>query len=179
MLRSPTLICVTALLLALVLCPAAAAENESVFFHINEGCDYVEARQYTKGIASFDRAIELEPGFSLSWYNRGVAFQEMRRYDEALESYNQAVALDPYNPDTLFNRGIVLQTLGRYEEALEAFEMALAIDPNDEVVRWHRDTLRQQQALQEMVFRWGMIGGGVVVGYMGYRVWKRRSNRGS
>jgi tetratricopeptide (TPR) repeat protein len=240
--RPLIIIFATAFILAIILCPTAAADNKTVMEYFREGCDYYESKQYTDAIASFDSAIKLEPGFSPSWYNRGVAYLEQRKYRNALESFDRAIEIDPYYTSALINRGIILRNLGehdaaldsyrraleisphsaeiwnnmgvvysdlgrvddeffayekalsidpmyaaawdnkgmalasqgRYDEALEAFKKALAIDPDDEVVRYRRDALKQRQDVLAMVFRLGVIGSVVVVGYVGYRVWKRR-----
>lgn len=54
----------------------------------------------------------------------------------------------------------------RYDEAIEVFDRALAIDPDDEVVHYHRNAVIQRRDLQEMVFRWVVIGTVVFVGYV-------------
>ncbi len=128
--RSPILICATALLLALILCPAAAAENKSPMDHFQEGCNYYELRQYTKALASFDQAVELEPEFLMAWYNRGVILQERGKYQDALDSYDRAFAISPHFLDLVINRGIVQSELDRHVEAVESFQWALRMSPH-------------------------------------------------
>jgi hypothetical protein len=81
-------------------------------------------------LASFDRAIALNPNYAEAHNNRGHQLRALGRLDEALASYDRAVAQKPEYAGALNNRGIVLGSLGRFDEALASYDRAIALDPD-------------------------------------------------
>jgi len=85
-------------------------------------------RRPMDALASYGRALAVDPNDSRAHYNRGTALHGLRRFDEALTSYHRALALKPDFVAALVNRGVALRELGRLDEALESYRRALAID---------------------------------------------------
>ncbi len=81
-------------------------------------------------LASYERAVEINPDFHDAWFLRGILLGNLERYEEALASFERAVAIKPDFHDAWFLRGILLGNLERYEEALASFERAVAIKPD-------------------------------------------------
>ena len=46
-------------------------------------------------VASYDRAIAINPGYADVWVLRGLALGELGRYKEAIASYDRAIAINP------------------------------------------------------------------------------------
>ena len=47
-------------------------------------------------LASYDRALAIEPGFAVAWFNRGMALRDgPNRREDAIASYEQALAIKP------------------------------------------------------------------------------------
>ena len=46
-------------------------------------------------MANFDRAIALQPDFTMAHNNRGIALFDLNRPEDALASYDKAIALKP------------------------------------------------------------------------------------
>jgi predicted O-linked N-acetylglucosamine transferase (SPINDLY family) len=92
----------------------------------------LESRQgrYAEALASYDRALAVQPDHSEVLNNRGNALQELKRFDEALASYEKALLIKPDYADAPNNHGKVLGTLHRYQDALASYEKALAITPH-------------------------------------------------
>ncbi len=63
----------------------------------------------------FDRTIQVNPQFPLTWFNRGVVLQQLQRSEEALTSYRQAVALDPAFEQARRQGDALANTLGTME----------------------------------------------------------------
>ncbi len=97
--------------------PALAAEfigkaieinpNPDAFY--NRGIVLQELKQLDDALASFDKAIALEPNFADALNNRGTVLQELKRLDDALTSFDKAIVLEPNYADVFYNRGTVLQ----------------------------------------------------------------------
>jgi predicted O-linked N-acetylglucosamine transferase (SPINDLY family) len=88
-------------------------------------------RRPAEALASYERALALEPSYAAAHNNRGVLLQESGRPLEALASYDRALAIEPGDPEFHRNRGSVLEALGRFEDALKSYERSLALRPQD------------------------------------------------
>jgi len=85
--------------------------------------------QPARALASFEQAVQLNPGFADAHYNRAAALQALGRFDEALAGYDRAIQLRPANANAFNNRGVVLRRLGREQEALACVERAIQLAP--------------------------------------------------
>ncbi len=81
-------------------------------------------------LASYDRVLNLRPGYVLGHINRANILDELGRYDEALASYERAIYLRPNIARVHLNRGNVLQELKRYEEAVTSYDRAIHLRPD-------------------------------------------------
>jgi Tfp pilus assembly protein PilF len=81
-------------------------------------------------VASYDRALALQPRAATIWNNRGVALEHMSRLNEALAAFDTALTADGNSTEALNNRGRVLAALGRQGEADASFARALTLTPD-------------------------------------------------
>ena len=95
-------------------------------------------RRAAEAVASYDKAIALEPDAADTYYNRGSALLELRRFEEAVASYDQAIALKPDHTQAHCNRGNALLALGRAEEAVASYDRAIALRPDDVTSHYNR-----------------------------------------
>ncbi len=86
--------------------------------------------RHDEGLASYDKAIALEPGRAELYNNRGVTLQEMGRYDHALADYDKAVELKPDYANAHNNRGVTLSNLRRYDAAVASCDTAIRLRPD-------------------------------------------------
>jgi tetratricopeptide (TPR) repeat protein len=94
--------------------------------YYNEGQNSVKQRNYTEALASYDKAIAINPNYADAWNKRGLALSYLNRKTEAIESLDKALSLDPNDADAWSNRGLAQ---GK-EEGLSNIDRALGIDPN-------------------------------------------------
>lgn len=107
----------------------ATAMPENPMAHNNYGNVLRDLRRFQDARASYDRAIELEPGYAEAYNNRGAALAALKLHDAALDSYSSAGRLRADYAEAHYNRGITLYQLGRVNEALESYTRAVAIQP--------------------------------------------------
>jgi tetratricopeptide (TPR) repeat protein len=88
-------------------------------------------RRQEEELASYDRALAIDPEDSTAWYNKGRTLSQLGRHEEALDAHDRALAIDPFDSATWFQKGLTLYELGRHEEALGPYDCALDIDPDD------------------------------------------------
>ena len=89
-----------------------------------------QQRRFDEALASYDRALALQPDHAEALCNRGNALRQLKRFDEALESYDRALAARPDDANALNNRGNMLHELKRFDEALASYDRALALQPD-------------------------------------------------
>ena len=83
-----------------------------------------------EALASFDKALSLEPDDAGVYSNRGAVLKGLKRLDEALDSYDKALSLQPGSAVAHYNRGIALLDLRRPDEALASYDQALTLKPD-------------------------------------------------
>ncbi len=98
--------------------------------HLGRGWVFQHQCHFEKALASFERALELDPRRASSHYSRGAALSKLGRQEQALAAFEIALALDPRLAKALGGRGHSLWALGRYKEALAALDRALELELN-------------------------------------------------
>jgi protein O-GlcNAc transferase len=86
--------------------------------------------RHGEAIASYDRALEIQPDDAETLYNRGNSLLQLARNEEAVASYDQALTIRPDYVNALYNRGNALSELGRHAEAIASYDRVVAIEPS-------------------------------------------------
>ena len=124
-------------LLVLLICPTLAAYDDRAVQYNSEGVDFAKLGQYPEALASFDKAIAIDPSYTDVYFNRGLALDNLGRYSEAVVAYDKALALNPDNAEVVWNnRGVVQEELGLYAEAFTSYDKATTINP-EYVLAWY------------------------------------------
>jgi tetratricopeptide (TPR) repeat protein len=89
------------------------------------------AKESESAIASYDKALEIQPDYHQAWNNRGNALQNLGRNQEAIASYDKALEIQPDYHQAWNNRGNALGNLGRNQEAISSYDKALEIQPDN------------------------------------------------
>jgi len=63
---------------------------------------------YQAALADLNKTIELEPEFTLAYYNRAFIKYKLKDLNGAIEDYTTAIKLDPTFADAYYNRGLLL-----------------------------------------------------------------------
>jgi protein O-GlcNAc transferase len=84
-------------------------QNPSDFVALHSlGVLAVLAKDPSKALGYFDRALRLNPNFAPTWYNRAIVLQSLSRNAEALRSCDQALELDPGYGEAISRRGAIV-----------------------------------------------------------------------
>jgi len=94
----------------------------------NRGVAYVAAAGYDDAIASYTKAVAVDPEYAEAYYNRGNAFARERDYDDAIGDYGKALRLDPTLEYAYNNRGLAYLRQGNDDRAIADFNEALRLD---------------------------------------------------
>ncbi|MBD2435252.1 tetratricopeptide repeat protein [Nostoc sp. FACHB-110] len=95
-----------------------------------QGLQQAKAGDLVGAIASYDRAIELQPDAYDYWFNRGLTLFHLERFAEAVAAYDTAIDLKPDHYKAWYNRGGTLGELGLFAEAIASFNQAIEIHAN-------------------------------------------------
>ena len=105
---------------------------------LQEGIIQLEAGEFEKAIAYFDRVIELDSGNFAAWNVKGVAYFEDRQYDQSIGAFNQAIRLDSTGYKPFFNRGNAFLEKKEFKNAIVDYNFAGGLDPNQSDIYYNR-----------------------------------------
>jgi len=105
--------------------PSNAAANSQ--FEIGE--DLFNQGKYEEAIELYDKAIDIDSGFSKAWLSKGLALQNLGKKEEAIICYNKCIEINPRNSWPWNNKGSALIDLGKYDEAIIFLDKAIEIAP--------------------------------------------------
>ena len=78
--------------------------------------------RFEEALASYDRALTLNPNLAATLSNRANTLQDLLRLDEALAVHDRVVALHPNFASGYWNRSQCLLLMDRYKEGFAQFE---------------------------------------------------------
>ena len=81
-------------------------------------------------LASFDKAIAIDPRRSDAWRCKGTVLGELTRHAESLHAFSTAVEIKPAEYDSWLGKGCALGELARIDEAISCFDTALGLAPD-------------------------------------------------
>jgi tetratricopeptide (TPR) repeat protein len=102
---------------------------------IESGNDYLEKGDLDRAIADYDRAIELDPDYAHTYFDRGFTYRRKGDQDRAIADYDRAIELDPDFALAFMNRGLAYLDQEDLDRASADFRDVLRIS-NDPNTRW-------------------------------------------
>ncbi len=84
--------------------------------------------EYNKSIASYKRAITLNPNSGVYYNALGISYSELKQYKAAIAAYQKAIEKTPKNAQPYYNLGLVYLKQGVFTFAETAFKNAIAVD---------------------------------------------------
>ena len=76
------------------------------------------------GIISFDRDIEIDPGYSEALYNKGESYRRRDKYADAIICFEKVIGIDPNYVKAWNSIGLALMAMDRIADAEIAFAKA-------------------------------------------------------
>jgi len=97
----------------------------------NHGAALLKREKYTDAIASFRKALDIEPDFHFALCNLGNALSVIAPESAEIEDiYMRAVDVCPFDPVTLVNYGKICLEKNKVKEAEDVFEEAVKLQPD-------------------------------------------------
>ena len=120
----------------------ATIELVESWFHL--GLKQASAEDFQGAIASWDKALKLNPNLSEAWHNRGSALGRLGNYEAAVYSFNKAIDLAPERYQAWNDRAHALYQLQKWQEAVESWEKAISITPDNYQFWYNRGCALEQ-----------------------------------
>ena len=95
----------------------------------NQGADLAANGNYSGALQATQKALSLQPNFSLAWTQEAGLLVVLGRDTEAVTAADKAIAGNPNISEAWANRADALNNLGRYQEALQSANQAITLDP--------------------------------------------------
>jgi tetratricopeptide (TPR) repeat protein len=105
--------------------------SEDFLIPYYKGMAYLNAGNYTEAIPYFDKALVINPNYTLALNNKGAALYGLGIYNESIAYFDKALSVNPYYSTALYNKGAALSKLGIYNESIAYFDKVLAIQPTN------------------------------------------------
>jgi tetratricopeptide (TPR) repeat protein len=108
--------------------------------HFDRGLAFFYSENYEEAIIEFSKAIDLNPMFAETYYNRGLTYRKLPLYDndKALDDYSKAIDLNPMFAEAYYNRGVIYNELTNYDKALDDYSKAIGLNPMDAKAYYNR-----------------------------------------
>ncbi len=103
--------------------------------NINKKGEELYNRKDSEGaIASFSKALEIEPNYILAHNNLGVQYWKNGEVSKALKHFKKALQIDSNNRDIILNCAGIFKDLGKIEDAKKLYTSYLQHTPSDPLI---------------------------------------------
>ncbi|CAL1696240.1 unnamed protein product [Somion occarium] len=96
-----------------------------------KGNSFMSSKNYDEAIASYTKAIELDPTNAVYYSNRAAAYSSKGSHDEAVLDADKAIEVDPSFVKAYHRLGHAYYCLNDYKAAAAAFRRGLELDPSN------------------------------------------------
>ena len=94
--------------------------------------------EYETAISEFSRAINRNPVFVYSYFNRGLVYTALGHVENAISDFTKVIEITPRFAEGYTRRGQIFLSKGQYEQAISDFSTAIEIDPDNAEVYFNR-----------------------------------------
>lgn len=107
--------------------------NKTWRAHHNLGVSLAMLGEYAAALTQFQHAIDLNPDYPNTRFNRAELWLEMGQFADAEREYSEVLRLTPNDVDSKMGRGHARFYLSQFEAAMEDFDSAIEADPKNAV----------------------------------------------
>ena len=110
---------------------AVVLNNKQPEIYNNLAALCIDEEKYEEALSYLNRALEIQPNYTLALLNRAVVRSKLKQYDRALLDFSRVESMTPESSLLLLNRGLAEFGAGYYAGAVEDFTRLIDLDPNN------------------------------------------------
>lgn len=132
---------------------AGAPREPTLYLHL--GNVYRELGWMGEAAASYQKAVQIHPGFSGAFEAMAALYRHLEKWDEAIAAYQQLAAIDPSAARPYFEMAMIYRNQGFGEQGKTALRQAYHLNPQfviqaARLQRVELDELRLQPATDDL-----------------------------
>jgi Flp pilus assembly protein TadD len=104
-----------------------------------------DARDISRAISDFTKALELNSNYAEAYNYRGVAYSTLGDHEHALADYNAAIKLQPDEATPYYGRGYVYEQMGQKDLAAADYRRFLELSQD---TFWRGEAEKRLRALE-------------------------------
>ena len=90
-----------------------SSDGKSSGAYVNMSWGLGELGRYEESLENCEKALEIDPNYSMAWNNKGYSLYKLGKAEEGLKDVEKALELDPNNEDALESKQEILAALGK------------------------------------------------------------------
>lgn len=118
--------------------------------HLKQGNAFFFDSRYDDAVASYDRALQLNPELQEAWFTKASTLMLLQRYDEAASAYQFATQLKPKSYEAWMGLGNALIKSQQAQDAVIALNEAIALKPEDALALMNRANIYRELEQPEL-----------------------------
>jgi tetratricopeptide (TPR) repeat protein len=99
--------------------------------NLQQGMNYLRARDFDNAIKEFTLAIEKYPQYDTAYSNRAVAYMQQKKFNKAEDDLKKGVEINPNNATIHYNYVALYSLQGKVDRALDSLDKALELGFNN------------------------------------------------
>jgi len=124
--------------------------DKAVELYIWRGNTWYVKKDFDEAIVDYNKAIEINPNYTLAFYNKAQARVAKKEYKDAIADFDKVIFLDLRYPDAYVSRGNLKRVFsGDYDGAIADYTEAIIINIDDENAYYYRGYAYYKKALSE------------------------------
>lgn len=96
--------------------------------HLNLGSYYSRRKLYMQALERYEKVIELDPDFGLTYNMLALTFMEIGKYQKALQTFERYASLNPGDANVFDSMGELYLRMGELDEALAKYKEATEVE---------------------------------------------------
>jgi tetratricopeptide (TPR) repeat protein len=107
-----------------------AVTEKNFLMHNNYGLELFKKGHLVEAAVHFDKALQINPGFSKARDNKGRVLLQQGKFDAAIAQFTEVTAARPDSPEAHYLLGVAYARKGEFEQSIPSFKMALRLKPD-------------------------------------------------
>jgi hypothetical protein len=125
-------------------------KDKAADLYIWRGTAWYNLKDYDRAIADYIKAIEINPEYTLAFYNKSAVWVAKKEYNKAIAAYTTTIEVNPNYTYAYVSRGNIKRVFnGDYDGAIADYNAAIKINIDDENAYYYRGYAYYKKALNE------------------------------